>query len=465
MESKKKININKIKQKVKNFIFTEEGKKGLDGFKENWRRNYKYKAKNVLICFFCICILAAIIVIGDDIFGSGAKNNSASENSIISKENVAQKTISYYDSEKVYMIDTYNNKKIKIKPAKLDKEIAYSVTYNNDNYPKGKLDYSLYFSTEQFTTLLLNSYPIKSYEEMGLKNEEEAYITTQLAVYEMASISNLKEIKNGLFSLKYVQPIKPKYKDMVERMVSKAEELVENSMKNKYTNKNTTSIETDNAKRKEEGKDAILGPYKATLKLDDYYLNVVGDKNINSNTTLDAKSFFEGTEVKLLDKDLKEVNKVKTGEEFYLKITNYEKHFAQLFFKIDNYKLETHIFSSGKNNKKYIVLENYKYKEIHKNVTSYNVDCGTLDIDFVTVDGKTINKAKYYIYDSENRLLQDIAGFGGDNKYKLPVGKYYIEQYDTIDGYYPSPKKYEVEIKEKNYNAKLTIVNLELQNV
>ncbi len=465
MKPKKgKINIENLKEKAKNIIFTQEGQENLESLKKKWNSKGKYVAKKVLVCLLLINVLAAIIVISEDIFvGKENKKDTTEQKNVISKNNNEKKKISY-DEEKVYMIDSYTDKKIKILPAKLDDKVAYSISYGNKNYPKGELEDTLFFKSSDFTTLLLNGYPNVSYEKLGLKNEEEAYMATQLALYQMVSTSDIEEIKDSKFSLKDVKPISYRYKDMVERVVSKANELVEKSRGNIYVNKNTTDLNDDNAKSKIEGNDWILGPIKTKVETDAYYKSLMGDI-LDSETVLQSYSFFANSEVKLLDKDLKEVSKVKTGEEFYLKVTNYDKSFAHVYLKVDNHRLETHIYTSGNKKNKYMILEDNKYKEVHKNFISNNVEYGTLDIDFLTEKGKEIKDVGYYIYDENNKLIHDASDYGSENIYKLPVGKYYIKQYSTEKGFLKSDLKYEVNIKQQDYKAKVVIINSHLETV
>ena len=111
-----------------------------------------------------------------------------------------------YDKEEItysnsinYLYDKLNEKQIVITPAKLGDKVAYSLTYNQETLTSGYMANKQNFIKEYMDTLLVNGYPYRSCEELGVANEDEAYIATQLAVYEALTIKNPLDIKNGDF--------------------------------------------------------------------------------------------------------------------------------------------------------------------------------------------------------------------------------------------------------------------------
>ena len=100
-----------------------------------------------------------------------------------------------------YMIDDLNGIYLKIAMTKIGENVAYSLTYRYDVIPTGEMATSEHFSSGSMAAILLNGYPNKSYEQMGLKSDEEAYYATQLAVYEFVSRMQYEDISNGEFSI------------------------------------------------------------------------------------------------------------------------------------------------------------------------------------------------------------------------------------------------------------------------
>ena len=94
-----------------------------------------------------------------------------------------------------------------------------------------------------------------------------------------------------------------------------------------------------------------------------------------------------------------------------------------------------------------------------------NVDTAKLDIDFKNQKGEEITGTKYYIYDENGNLIQNITGFAGKNIHELPLGKYYVQQYSTDSIYLVNSNKYEVELNKKGETVKLEITNDSLSSL
>ena len=57
-------------------------------------------------------------------------------------------------------------------------------------------------------------------------------------------------------------------------------------------------------------------------------------------------------------------------------------------------------------------------------------------------------------------MLQDVDGFSNNNTpICLPIGKYYIQQYDAPDGYIINQTKYELNITGEEEKVEINIVN------
>ena len=165
-------------------------------------------------------------------------NNTISLNqSIIVQEQEAQtdKKISY-SSSITYLYNSKERKELKITPAFLDEKVAYLLTYNQDVLPSGYLQYDEYFAKEYMTTILVNGYPYVSFNEMGLNDENEAYVATQLAVFEIVSRKNIPDITAGFVAINDITYTNEESREKVERIKEAANKLISLALEHEYEN-------------------------------------------------------------------------------------------------------------------------------------------------------------------------------------------------------------------------------------
>lgn len=475
MKSNKKFSIGDFKEKIKHFIFTEEGLKEIERYKQlpsEQKSTIKKKTLvRVSVCALAVIIFSFVIITSRPLFTGSNKNVQEQELTKQNEQNKDQsneyegKTMEITSQEQTkYMIDRLNNIYLKIAPTKLDDRVAYSVTYNYDIIPKGKVTYTHYFTEDYITTILLNGYPYVSYEKMGLKSEEEAYIATQLAIYELISREEIAEISNGMFSLDKIEASEEKYEDMVSRMVSKAKDLVKIALEETYTNGNQGLYDLGSMKTEVKDGNTIIGPFTTKAELDDITKKIMTEE-LKSVTRFNVQNIASDSKVEVIDENGNKVDEIETGKSFYLKIDTTDSYFVQLKFVITSKKLYTNIYSSDTSKKKYIIVEadNNTHSGIY--VAYNNVDTAKLDIDFKNQKGEEITGTKYYIYDENGNLIQNITGFAGKNIHELPLGKYYVQQYSTDSIYLVNSNKYEVELNKKGETVKLEITNDSLSSL
>ncbi len=322
MESKKKkINMEKIKEKLMDIFLTEEGKQIIKDHKE-LSKEEKKKLRIQRICWTLIVIVLLIVsYIALYYFQDLNKNiiDSKEEAVIETKPKNEPKTI-YSGELTKYMIDDLNNIYLKIAYTKLGDNVAYSVTYNYDIIPQGELSYTKYFTRGDLTSIFINGYPYLSYEEMGLKSEEEAYIATQLAIYEVISRKQLEGISNGTFSLDMISASESQYEDMVNRVVTKAKEIADYAIENVYETGSSASVDLDNVEFDHvSDTETIVGPIYIHSENDEYVKKVYGE-DLKEYSDIELKSYFEDNTCTILDKDMKEITQVDSEEPFYIKI-------------------------------------------------------------------------------------------------------------------------------------------------
>ena len=242
---KNKINIEKIKNKLMDWFLTDEGKQIIKESKNLPEEEKKKIKKERNMWIICIVFVLIINSIGIYFYSTNKEENSnipIQNVEVATKAKNEPRTISSGELTK-YMIDDLNNIYVKIAYTKLGDSVAYSATYNYDIIPQGELSYTKYFTSGDLTSAFVNGYPYLSYEEMGLKSEEEAYIATQLAVYEIISRKKLDGISNGTFSLDMIRASEEQHEDMVNRVVAKAKEIANYAMENSYSTDASASVD------------------------------------------------------------------------------------------------------------------------------------------------------------------------------------------------------------------------------
>ena len=449
MESKKKINIiSKIKRAYRTFMYKEDKVKQLEEldklpFKERWKINgWKY-----------IYVIIAIILIF--IFGYINVKNQL-EDSELPKgsdflEEKLEGDVNIIESDELtkYMIDDMNGIYLKMAMTKIGNNVAYSLTYRYDVIPTGEMATSEYFTSGSMTTILLNGYPNKSYQEMGLKSDKEAYFATQLAVYEFVSRMQYEDIANGEFSIDSVIASEEQYEDMVERVKIKAKELLNYALENPFEEALEAKLNTPKSEIDPKDDSVIYGPYYAKTDTDEITKSFMGDK-FNPTVNVKAESFIDGTSIVITDKDGNELKEIKNGEEFYIKVNGTEKIFSKLEISAKTNILRARIYKTNENKKKNVVLEPVDIPYTDVVTIIHNLESSSFDINFIDYNGNNIEGVKYYVYDENNKLIQD---FDRDYVFDLPVGKYYIKIYEIPDGYFINGDKFDFEIVKDQQNV------------
>lgn len=359
-----------------------------------------------------------------------------------------------------YMIDNINNSYVKIAMTKIGGDVAYSLTYRYDSIPSGEMASSTYMTSGVITSILINGYPNKTYKEMDLNTEEEAYLATQLAIYEFISMKQYTDIANGEFSIDSITASQTRYEDMVERVKAKAKELLYYAIENPFEENLLATYGSQPITVKQEGNNSIYGPYSLKVDTDNVTKTMMGDA-YSYKIEIEPKSMIENTTAVVTDENGKELKKVESGQEFYIKINSTDKIFTQLKFDASTYVLQANIYETTENKKKYVALQ--PYEVTYKGITSIvnKLDSGPIEINFKNYNGDNLWGIKYNIYDEKGNLIQKVDVDDCLYNYKLPYGKYYIEIYEMPDGYFVEKSKFDFEVNNQNQN----VLNVEIDTV
>lgn len=437
---------NKFKKSFKSFMY-EENK---NGEKEKGKIYSKNRNKNFIWWTFYFIVLCGIIVILN--FMNRTEESEYPKGAdFLEKKLVGDVSTIYSEELTKYMIDNLNEIYLKIAMTKIGNEVAYSLTYRYDLIPSGQVVTNSHFNAGSITSILLNGYPNKSYEDMELDSDEEAYLATQLAVYEFISYMQYEDISNGEFSIDSITESDKQYEDMVVRIKLKAKELLNYALENPFRENLSAKLDKDKSEIKINNNIAISGPYYVETDTDEITKSWMGDK-FNPTVKVDVKSFIENTSAEVVDKDGNKLENVRNGDNFYIKINGTDKIFSQFKLYAKTNVACAKIYESNDNKKKYVVLEpqDKTYSDIISII--YNLDSSSVDINFKNYNGEILKGIKYYIYDENDMFIQDIDANDGVYDFDLPVGKYYIKIYEIPKGYFINGERFDFEVIKNKKN-------------
>ncbi len=370
-----------------------------------------------------------------------------------------------YDKEEItysnsinYLYDKLNEKQIVITPAKLGDKVAYSLTYNQETLTSGYMANKQNFIKEYMDTLLVNGYPYRSCEELGVANEDEAYIATQLAVYEALTIKNPLDIKNGDFYIENVVTSDSKYNDALERIKTCVNNLVDLAINHEYDNTYSSSItgqEFLSCKYDSQTNTTLIGPIVTDIKYDEIIKRLNVDENTSQTEFIIENYTPDIANVSVVDKNMNEVNSIDTGSLFYFKVDGEDKYSAGILINILGKILISKLYESDMSNTMYVALDTYNVMQSALYSISNNIDTGKVTVRFKDND-EYIYGAYYQVLNEQKEVIFDVKGYNISN-FTLPVGKYYIKEYKAPRNYLLNFNEYEVDLTVPDTNTEVII--------
>ena len=389
-------------------------------------------------------------------------NNTISLNqSIVVQDKVDDSDlyISYRDAI-TYLYDSLENKYIIITPTYLGENVAYSLTYKSDDtLPSGYMQNTEYFAKEHITTILSNGYPYISYSELGLKDENEAYAATQLAIYDVLTQRDVLDMKDGKLRIANVSTNIEDCKEKCERIKKAATKLSEHAMNNTYINyynNGINGLEENKYNYNAETETGLFGPFTSFLEYTDEAKRI-GLKN--SSTKFNIINLKEDiSKVSVVNEQMNEVESIDTNSPFYIKIDGEDKYCAVLIINNEAEFLISNVYTNKTSKNRYVTLQSYTANYTKVQSFTKGIEVGKITVENVDRESNILHGSKYYILNEKGKIVLNVTDFSIDNV-ELPIGKYYIHEYFAPEDCLLNNNEYEVEITDSKDNNKVTIIH------
>ena len=158
--------------------------------------------------------------------------------------------------------DSFNNKNVFFSNSTLGGTTAYCIDYTWGT-PSGTMTFREYLS-DQGLAILIHGYPNCTPASLGCNSEDEAYMATQMALWEVLNRTGESHKAGLIFRVENVTP-KAGMEGFYERSVAAAKKLVAMAESDPYTDVPTLTVTTQNAVLSYIGDDALMGPYKVDV--------------------------------------------------------------------------------------------------------------------------------------------------------------------------------------------------------
>lgn len=403
-------------------------------------------------------------------------------------------------------------------------QIAYCLTYglrspNGEDLPEvGRTDNVVY-------RVLMNGYPQKSPQELGVSNWKEAHYATQLAVWNALGQLSISELEHRnanvekaanaiIYAADHSNETQDTYMNIIPTDNQEAKlngeyfetslYQVESNAKNgvfavNLTNApNGTKIVTENGEMKEQfqlgEKFRILVPKSSntgnlSLKITSNLVNLHAVAYKGTDKIQDATVLLERNEEKVsadLNVNWKSVGQlevIKVGEQKEVlqgavfdvfnsmnekvgTITTNEQGIASL----SGLEIGTYTLKEVKSPTGYVMNEQPQQIEVKTvEITSVTVQNnkvkGNIEIKKLSDSGKTLSKVEFTVFTAEGKeITKTTTNEQGIAQVKnLPYGKYYFVETKGVEGYLLNQTKYPFEIKEQGKTLTFTVENKEVK--
>ena len=347
--------------------------------------------------------------------------------------------------------DAGNGKNVWYSRATLGGDVAYCIDYTCPA-PSGTMTFRSYLS-DQGMAILMNGYPNNSPAALGCDNEDEAYMATQMALWEVMNRTGESQKSGLIFRVENVTP-KAGKQDFYNKSVAAAKRLVAMAEANPYTTVPTMVIDNSQAGLSYLGNDALIGPY--TVTIEGTQSAIV--KSITASLTNAPAS------AKVTDVNGNEKTSLSSEDSVYVRMSSSEdsKTFKIKFTTDIDRKVGAIYTKPGETVQDYVKIEtepNTAERELTiewEKVTTL----GKIKLVKVDQDDQPVSGATFELKDTTGKSYGQVTT-GDDgiiNFYKVPQGQYILEEVSAPQGYTITEKSKNVTVVA-NQTAEVKFVN------
>lgn len=402
---------------------------------------------------YIIAVLILIVIIALVMYFLNKENITDSTNDVATNEVKSEIIGDEYPQQKpevkefditAIVYDTYNQENVVFKNITLGGDVAYSIDYGAPETTTNLMTARKYLS-DQGMAILMNGYPNCTPEEMGLANTNEAYMATQMAIWEVMNRTGESEKATKIFRVENMEPITGS-EDVCNRVINAANNLVSKAENEPYTDVPVMHLYNANISiSKEIGEDSLIGPYTITIQ----------------GTAPDTINYIRASlenapaSAMVTDENGNEKKELASGDQVYVKINNKEEDttFDIKFEAVVNRKIGLIYEEENTENQDYLKLgtqiDNLEVKSTIE--WSTIVTIGKIEVTVEDNENNPVVGARIALKSSEGKTYGEVES-RTDGKimfYSVPVGEYVLEQVEV-------PEEYEVTQIEK---AKKITVN------
>lgn len=390
-------------------------------------------------CVIGIVILIILIVLvmyflkkNNNQDNTSVTNNVVSSNEISSEEinHEPQMPEAKTTDSAVVAYDTYNQEDVSYKELTLGGDVAYSIDYGAEE-PNGELMTFRKYLSDAGMAVLLNGYPNRNPEEMQCANSDEAYIATQMAVWEVMNRTGESEKATKIFRVENLEPIEGR-EESCNRIINAASKLVEKAENEPYTDVPVMHINNSNINIvKNIGEDALIGPYTVSMEgVEESKVNYI--RATLENAPESAMVTDEnGNEKKLLasgDSVYVKINGSEVDSTFDIKFEASVDRVVGLIYENINSEMQDYVKLGTE-------LDNLEGNSTIEWSTSPTI--GTIDLTVIDNEDNPVVGARFALKSREGKTYGEIER-GTDGKimfYGVPEGEYILEQISVPEGY------------------------------
>ncbi len=336
--------------------------------------------------------------------------------------------------------DSYNGKNVWYSNCTLGGETAYCIDYTCPA-PSGTMTFRDYMS-DQGMSILMNGYPNLTPAQMGLDNAEEAYMATQMALWEVMNRTG-ESLKSGLiFRVENVTP-KAGMEDFYRKTTAAAANLVARAEANPYTSVPTMTVDNANVHLDDMDGDALIGPYTVNVSgTDASTINSIRTYLVNAPAS-----------ARIVDANGNEKSALNNGDTVYVRMSRNEDSTSfQIKFESDiDRKVGVIYTKAGETVQDYVRIDTEPVNiplELTINWEKANT-LGEIQLVKVDQDDQPIAGVVFRLYDEAGNALGE-STTGSDGKisyYKVPAGNYTLEEVSA-------PEQYVIKTKTQNITVK-----------